>query len=156
MPDLSHDERDGSGFSLILFSFSKECYWRTHHRSKHAGRTNRVHASGRAWARPSTFGGRYFHANPAYPPTTGLTWWRWTNQAYSLHHAPAFVPVTNTGMPNRKKVERASAEVGTLQSANRKPSRCRLLLKSEHKRQATMRTKARCQAPPLRCQLPVG
>jgi len=30
-----------------LFSFSKECYWRTHHRSKHAGRTNRVHAPGR-------------------------------------------------------------------------------------------------------------
>lgn len=64
VPDLSHDERDGSGFSLILFSFSKECYWRTHHRSKHAGRTHGVLAPGRAEARPSTFRGRYFHTNP--------------------------------------------------------------------------------------------
>lgn len=37
MPDLSFDESGGTEFSLILFSFSKECLTGNHHRSKHAG-----------------------------------------------------------------------------------------------------------------------
>lgn len=34
MPDLSPDESSGAEFSLILFSFSKECLTGNHHRSK--------------------------------------------------------------------------------------------------------------------------
>lgn len=52
--DLSHDERDGSEFSLILFSFSKECYWRTHHRSEHAGRGYQVRVAARDRDQPAT------------------------------------------------------------------------------------------------------
>lgn len=52
--DLSHDERDGSEFSLILFSFSKECYCRTHHRSQHAGRGHQVRVAARARDQPAT------------------------------------------------------------------------------------------------------
>lgn len=52
--DLSHDERDGSEFSLILFSFSKECYWRTHHRSEHAGRGCQVRVAARDRDQPAT------------------------------------------------------------------------------------------------------
>lgn len=35
--DLSPDESGGTEFSLILFSFSKECLTGNHHRSKHTG-----------------------------------------------------------------------------------------------------------------------
>lgn len=38
MLDLSHDENDGLESSLILFSFSKECFLRYHHRSTHKHR----------------------------------------------------------------------------------------------------------------------
>lgn len=37
MLDLSPDESGGTEFSLILFSFSKECLTGNHHRSKHTG-----------------------------------------------------------------------------------------------------------------------
>ena len=37
MLDLSSDESGGTEFSLILFSFSKECLTGNHHRSKHLG-----------------------------------------------------------------------------------------------------------------------
>lgn len=37
MLDLSLDESGGTEFSLILFSFSKECLTGNHHRSKHIG-----------------------------------------------------------------------------------------------------------------------
>lgn len=36
VPDLSFDESCGTEFSLILFSFSKECLTGNHHRSKHS------------------------------------------------------------------------------------------------------------------------
>src|SRR5512144_160263 len=37
MLELSSDESGGTEFSLILFSFSKECLTGNHHRSKHVG-----------------------------------------------------------------------------------------------------------------------
>lgn len=95
MLDLSSDESGGTEFSLILFSFSKECLTGNHHRSKHV---ECIASSGSSTLECSGFGesnGLLDTANPL-PGNNGPKLQTWEKpEALGMLHVPKGLDIIN-------------------------------------------------------------